>query len=166
MICVLTTRSHCHSGAISEVVFLLENASTSVALMLSANSELLHYGDFSFTQDNNNSKSPLISVFNHTVWSSSTFITWNALPAWAVMDKGGFSACNFNNQVPIIMALTRNQHAQIMWLRGSRPYHPPPYMQIKSNINRSSPPTKRRVALFFFRENPILKLWHTIMQSL
>jgi len=35
-----------------------------------------------------------------------------------------FSACNFNNQAPIIAAVTTNQHVQIMRLRWSHSYNP------------------------------------------
>jgi len=101
----------------------------------------------------------MISAFSYTVWSSSTFITWNTLQPGQYRQTG-YSACNPNNQTPIIAAVTANQQVQIMWLRGSHPL----CTQIISSINRPSPLTREDFffLIFCFQLSPTLKLWHTI----
>ena len=49
-----------------------------------------------------------------------------------------------------------------MRLRNSRSYHPPSCTQIKSSINRHSPPAKRGIHFSFYKKSPALRLWHTI----
>ena len=90
---VLAIRSLHHSGVISEVALLPEDASIPVAPTLSTILELPHSRDFSSTQDSFNkniipgillqlhhsNRSFMILAFNYVTWSSFTFITWNAL---------------------------------------------------------------------------------------
>jgi len=80
---------------------------------------------------------------------------WNALQPRQLWTEARFSACNPNNQSPIIAAVATNLHVQIMRLRGSRSYHLAPCTQIRSSMNRPSRPTRR---VFF--------LWRTFTFSL
>jgi len=161
---VLTTRSLHHFRAISEATLLPEDAFNMGAPVLLAIPELPHSGDFSSAQDNHRNISSLISSFSYVMtidhlWSSLSVtqpdfpphLKRETPPAGQLWTKAGFSACNPNNQALIITLVTTNLRVQIMRLRESRPYHPPPCTLILSSINR--PPLRRRGLLgesFYF----------------
>jgi len=93
MTCVLANRSHRHSGAIPEAAPLPEDASIPIAPMFLAISEIPLFRRLQLRtrqlrqqvipdlhlQSHHDNRSSLIFAFSYAVWSSFTFITWNAL---------------------------------------------------------------------------------------